>query len=262
MAPRATLAVENRLLLPDLTAKQAQALLAAHDAGYYSVPRRATTAQVSRTARLSPSTFKEHLQRAEGQVVAAMLPFLRLRAQGDAKADGVETFAAYHRGLAVWVVLHLRKGRIQAVRLEARKPKGARPRHPFLIRILAHLRDGEDLGDLPFDLAGGGFHAQVQQALRDIPPGTTITYSDLAARLGHPGAARAVGNACAGNPLLLVLPCHRVVPAGGGVGQYAGHGGPATKRRLLAAEAERARSDVSRAPARGTSRAGSAARRP
>jgi len=61
-----------------------------------------------------------------------------------------------------------------------------------------------------------------------------VTYGTLAARLGHPQAARAVGTACAVNPVPLIVPCHRVVPRGGGVGSYAG--GPDIKRRLLAHE--------------------------
>jgi methylated-DNA-[protein]-cysteine S-methyltransferase len=62
-----------------------------------------------------------------------------------------------------------------------------------------------------------------------------VTYGGLAARAGHPKAARAVGTACAVNPVPLVVPCHRVVPSGGGVGSYAG--GPERKRALLAHEA-------------------------
>lgn len=236
------LVVENRLLLPDLTPKQAQALLAASDGGYYALPRRATTAQLARQAGLSPSTFKEHLQRAEAQVVAAMLPFLRLRAEAGAagSAPATRTFAGHSRELGLWVVLELRGERVRGLRLEPKAPARAGRRHPYLTRVLAHLRDGRDLGELPLDLEGTGFSAEVLQALREVPPGATVTYSELARRLGRPGAARAVGNACAANPFLLILPCHRVVPASGGYGNYAGHGGVETKRKLLEREARRA----------------------
>ena len=65
--------------------------------------------------------------------------------------------------------------------------------------------------------------------------GERTTYSELAGAVDHPGAARAVGSALGGNPLCIVLPCHRVLPASGGVGGYAG--GPAAKEHLLALEA-------------------------
>ncbi len=67
--------------------------------------------------------------------------------------------------------------------------------------------------------------------------GERTTYAVLAGRVGHPGAARAVGSALGGNPLCVTLPCHRVLPASGGVGGYAG--GPAAKEHLLALEATR-----------------------
>lgn len=71
--------------------------------------------------------------------------------------------------------------------------------------------------------------------------GERTTYSRLAAAVEHPGAARAVGTALGGNPLCIVLPCHRVLPASGGVGGYAG--GPAAKEHLLALEAAHAHRD-------------------
>jgi methylated-DNA-[protein]-cysteine S-methyltransferase len=62
------------------------------------------------------------------------------------------------------------------------------------------------------------------------------TYGDIAREIGYPGAARAVGNACAKNPVPLLVPCHRVVRSDGGVGGYSLRGGSALKRRLLAQE--------------------------
>jgi methylated-DNA-[protein]-cysteine S-methyltransferase len=69
--------------------------------------------------------------------------------------------------------------------------------------------------------------------------GARTTYGELASAVKHPGAARAVGTALGGNPLCIVLPCHRVLPASGGVGGYAG--GAAAKEHLLALEAEHVR---------------------
>jgi methylated-DNA-[protein]-cysteine S-methyltransferase len=87
------------------------------------------------------------------------------------------------------------------------------------------------------DLGGtGAFRRRVWEALRHVPRGTTVTYGDLAVLAGAPGAARAVGTAMACNPLPLFIPCHRVVPASGGLGAFSGGRGPQTKACLLALE--------------------------
>jgi AraC family transcriptional regulator of adaptative response/methylated-DNA-[protein]-cysteine methyltransferase len=107
---------------------------------------------------------------------------------------------------------------------------------PLLRRVTAAL---EALGageEVPLDLRGTPFQLAVWRALRAIPAGRTTTYSALARSLGlGPGAARAVGAACAANPIAVLVPCHRVVPARGGLGGY--RWGLDRKRRLLAREA-------------------------
>jgi len=90
---------------------------------------------------------------------------------------------------------------------------------------------------VPVDLSGlPPFTRQVLESLRTVPYGETLTYAELAARAGSPRAARAVGRAVAVNPLPIVIPCHRVVAAGGRPGGYSGGGGLATKMWLLARE--------------------------
>ena len=79
------------------------------------------------------------------------------------------------------------------------------------------------------------FHRRVYRALRQVPAGRTVTYAELAALAGSPGAVRAVGQALARNPYPLVVPCHRVVAASG-AGGFTAPGGLETKARLLAAE--------------------------
>jgi len=91
--------------------------------------------------------------------------------------------------------------------------------------------------DLPLDVRATAFQAQVWQALRDIPPGETRTYRDIAIAIGKPKAARAVGRACATNPVSLVVPCHRAVGSDGTLTGY--RWGVERKRALL----ERERSD-------------------
>lgn len=98
-------------------------------------------------------------------------------------------------------------------------------------------------GPLPgVDLRGlSAFDARVYEAVRAVPPGETVTYGDVAALVGSPGAARAVGGAMSRCPLFPAVPCHRVVRAADG---WSGWGGDdQLKRRLLTEEASSARSD-------------------
>lgn len=80
------------------------------------------------------------------------------------------------------------------------------------------------------------FHRRVYQAARAVPRGSTTSYGALAAQLGRPGAARAVGQAMKNNPFTIIVPCHRVLAAGGRTGGFTAHGGIATKERLLSLE--------------------------
>jgi O-6-methylguanine DNA methyltransferase len=84
------------------------------------------------------------------------------------------------------------------------------------------------------------FHRRVYEVARTIPPGATLSYGEVASRLGAPGSARAVGQALGRNPFALVVPCHRVLAAGGKVGGFSAHGGTVTKLRLLSIEGGRA----------------------
>lgn len=86
------------------------------------------------------------------------------------------------------------------------------------------------------DFDAPGFHQKVYKALvQDVPTGSTVTYGELAELAGNPKAARAVGTAMRKNPLPIIVPCHRVVQSGGGLGGYMGHGeeGQKMKRWLL-----------------------------
>jgi methylated-DNA-[protein]-cysteine S-methyltransferase len=95
--------------------------------------------------------------------------------------------------------------------------------------------------DIAVDLSlASGFRRDVLEATARIPAGQVTTYGALAAQVGKPRAARAVGNAVGSNPVAIVVPCHRVVPAGGGVGNYGG--GPERKEFLL--DLEHARLDA------------------
>lgn len=104
-------------------------------------------------------------------------------------------------------------------------------------RLVGIADRGEKGLELPVEVLATSFQWQVWRAIRDIPPGETRSYSELAAMAGQPNAVRAVGTACARNPVCLLVPCHRVVRADGSVGAYAW--GTRRKARLLTAEADR-----------------------
>jgi len=88
--------------------------------------------------------------------------------------------------------------------------------------------------DLPLDVQGTVFQHRVWQALREVPPGCTVSYSELARRVGAERAVRAVAHACASNPVAIAIPCHRAVRNDGGLAGY--RWGIARKRDLLARE--------------------------
>lgn len=105
-----------------------------------------------------------------------------------------------------------------------------------LVARVVGLVERPELGDrLPLDIRGTAFQRRVWEALRAIRPGETVTYAELARRIGAPAAARAVGHACAANPLAVAIPCHRVVRTDGGLSGY--RWGVERKRALLAREA-------------------------
>jgi methylated-DNA-[protein]-cysteine S-methyltransferase len=113
------------------------------------------------------------------------------------------------------------------------------PRIARIIRKLCkHLQGkAQDFQDVPVNLEGiGPFARQVYAAARKIPAGRTMTYGELANALGRPGAPRAAGQALGKNPVALIIPCHRILAAGGKLGGFSAHGGAATKARILTIE--------------------------
>jgi methylated-DNA-[protein]-cysteine S-methyltransferase len=110
-----------------------------------------------------------------------------------------------------------------------------------IVRVQALLAGAkDDLADLPLDLQDvPEFHRRVYEITRAIPPGEVLTYGEVARRLGEPGAARAVGQALGKNPFAPVIPCHRVLAAGGKSGGFSAEGGANTKLRMLEIEGTR-----------------------
>jgi methylated-DNA-[protein]-cysteine S-methyltransferase len=117
---------------------------------------------------------------------------------------------------------------------------------PFVahaIEGIVALLEGEsrDLTDVPLDFDDGvpEFHRRVYDVARTIKPGRTLSYGEIASRVGEPDAARAVGQAMGRNPIPIIVPCHRVLAADGKTGGFSAPGGTSTKLRLLAIEGAR-----------------------
>jgi methylated-DNA-[protein]-cysteine S-methyltransferase len=105
-------------------------------------------------------------------------------------------------------------------------------------RVLALLAgEAVDLADVPLDFgAAPEFHQRAYAVARTIPPGQTMTYGEIATRLGAPHDSREVGQAMGRNPIAIIMPCHRVLGADGKMGGFSANGGVATKRRILEIE--------------------------
>jgi len=105
---------------------------------------------------------------------------------------------------------------------------------PVVDDVVARIDGRTPTIDLPLDVRGTAFQRAVWEELRRIPAGETRTYAEVAEAIGAPRASRAVGSACGANPVPIVVPCHRVVPSAGGVGNYGL--GPHRKKELLRRE--------------------------
>ena len=112
------------------------------------------------------------------------------------------------------------------------RDRGARA--DWVQAVVARVKGGAT-AEIPVDIKATAFQWRVFEALRDIPRGETRTYGEIARALGEPGAARAVGRACATNPVAIVIPCHRAVGKSGALTGY--RWGVERKEELLAREA-------------------------
>ena len=118
------------------------------------------------------------------------------------------------------------------------------PPPPDIQRVIADVTallrgEARDLSAVPLDMEDvSEFDRRVYEIARGIPPGRVLTYGEVASRLGIDNA-RAIGQALGRNPFAIIVPCHRVVAAGGKLGGFSANGGATTKRRLLAIEGAR-----------------------
>jgi len=145
---------------------------------------------------------------------------------------GVLHIVATPKGVAQLDFVSAKRGRAKGARKEAtRGAKQARAHIAKAIRQIREYFSGRRTEfDLPLDLHGTPNQQMVWQGLLEIPFGETLSYGELAGRIGSPGAARAVGTACGRNPVPVIVPCHRVIGSTGGLH---GYGGGLWRKRLL-----------------------------
>lgn len=105
---------------------------------------------------------------------------------------------------------------------------------PYTMELIEYLQGRRKEFSLPIDLHGTTFQRSVWHALQEIPFGQTVSYTDIAERIQRPGSVRAVGTAIGANPVLINVPCHRVIAKNGALTGY--RGGLEMKEQLLAVE--------------------------
>ena len=150
----------------------------------------------------------------------------------------MEKHVVYYESPIGWLqIIGTNEGieRIDVVeRGEDQNEKVAEPLMQSLEELEQYFQKKRTSFSMPLKLVGTPFQLRVWEALQTIPYGQTVSYADIAKQIGQPKAVRAVGNAVGNNPITIVVPCHRVVRTGGGLGGYAW--GIERKKWLLAHE--------------------------
>jgi AraC family transcriptional regulator of adaptative response/methylated-DNA-[protein]-cysteine methyltransferase len=226
VTPRAWLAARRAEMLRSRLAGGQAVTAALYDAGYGS----SSAAYVAASGELGMAPGRYRTGAAGESIRWTIAPI----------PEGVALIAATDRGLCAVRLGH--DDNSLAAELRAEFPHAALSRDDAalseaasIVSDLAAGRRRREAETLPLDVHATAFRRRVWEELRRIPFGETRSYGQIAAAVGAPGAARAVGTACATNPVAVVVPCHRVVASDGSLGGYAY--GLARKRQLLDAEA-------------------------
>lgn len=223
-SPRAYAARLREERLRGALRSEATVSRAIYEAGYAASSR--AYAGADRALGMTPAEFRRRGAGVELRVASAPCSLGHVVIAATSRGIAAVRFGSDPRAL----VRELREEFAEA-RIEAADAQLAE-----WIRQVVRLVDGIGLGrELPIDVAGTEFQRRVWAVLRQIPSGETVTYAELARRIGQPRAVRAVAGACAANPAAVVIPCHRVVRSDGDLGGY--RWGVKRKRALLRAEA-------------------------
>ncbi len=227
VTPRAYAAARRAARLRERLEDGATVTQAIHGAGYGSSGR--FYAEAGAVLGMTPRRYRDG---GDGE---------RLRVATGTCSLGSILVAASARGIAAILIGDDPDRLLRDLR--ARFPRaelaGADPAFETLVAQVAGMVEAPSSGlALPLDIRGTAFQRRVWQALREVPAGSTASYAAIAARIGAPGAVRAVAGACAANPLAVAIPCHRAVRQDGGLSGY--RWGVERKRALLDREASSA----------------------
>jgi AraC family transcriptional regulator of adaptative response/methylated-DNA-[protein]-cysteine methyltransferase len=199
---------------------------ATFDAGFGSSSR--VYEQAARALGMTPAQYRRGGAGLELSYATAPCPI------------GVVLVAGTDRGVSAVSLGDSADGLIARLRAEFPRASVREDRKALrhaLDTVLQHINGrSTNIHELPLDIRATAFERRVWRALQRIPRGARATYADVAAMIGAPRSARAVARACAANPVAIVVPCHRVVPAAGGTGGY--RWGVDRKAALLGAEQE------------------------
>ncbi len=227
VTPRAYAAARRAARLRERLGEDATVTQAIHGAGYGSSGR--CYAEAGAVLGMTPRRYRNG---GDGET---------LRVAVEACSLGLILVAASARGIAA-ILIGDDPERLLCD-LRDRFPRaelaGDDPAFATLVSQVVKLVEAPSLGlDLPLDIRGTAFQRRVWQALREVPAGSTASYATIAARIGAPGAVRAVAGACAANTLAVAIPCHRVVRQDGALSGY--RWGVQRKRALLDREGAQA----------------------
>jgi AraC family transcriptional regulator, regulatory protein of adaptative response / methylated-DNA-[protein]-cysteine methyltransferase len=225
VTPKAYATAQRRQRLQSSLQRSPSVTEAIYDAGFGSSSR--FYAASDKSLGMTPKAFRDGGANTELQFAVGKCSL------------GTILVAASHKGIVAILMGDDKAALEQDLRMRftnaAISPAEKTFKH-LLAKVIAAVETPGRPHDLPLDVRGTAFQQKVWAALTEIPVGSTLSYAEMAAKIGKPNATRAVAGACAANPLAVVIPCHRVVRSDGALSGY--RWGTARKRALLDRESK------------------------